>query len=457
MGKSLKPFLLVQIDPPTTEFCGDHYYRTYVPLYALGNRSAHFHTVSLTNEHRLKFYLMRNADVVVLSLVADMDLIPVVEERRKRGLITIYEWNDDVFNVPPWNPQHRFFSQPHVQRTMKQLARMCDAVQFSSTVLEEKYVWLNKKRTVFINHLLPLEEDTTPNSGSEYLEIGYGGSAGHFYDVAYIAPHLFRWIYEEKRVRFNIMAADPIVKLFSFLPLERIRVFPTGSIFDYYRFVRVLHVGIAPLLDTPFNRSRSDVKFLEYAAHGVVPVLQRTVPYSGVVAHGKTGLLFESGEDCISKLRWLLDHPDERKRIAREAKTHVLRERMIFKRIEEREKFYLGLLKKLDLRQKKDDKFFESIRDTEGAVIQGDYVMLGPSRFELLIREGLSFLAEGKRDRARKNFIIAMEMEPANYLPYLYLAECSSYGEEKTRYLREALRINPRSFMARWMLKASSF
>jgi hypothetical protein len=219
----------------------------------------------------------------------------------------------------------------------------------------------------------------------------------------------------------------------------------------------VLHVGIAPLLDTPFNRSRSDVKFLEYAAHGVVPVLQRIIPYSDVVAHGKTGLLFDSGEDCISKLRWLLDYPDERKRIAREAKTHVLRERMIFKRIEEREKFYLGLLKKLDLRQKKDDKFFESIRDTEGAVIQGDYVMLGPSRFELLIREGLSFLAEGDRDRARKNFIIAMEMEPANYLPYLFLAECSSDGEEKTRYLREALRINPRSFMARWMLKASPF
>lgn len=467
MTKYEKPFLFVQIDPPTSEFCGDHYYRTYAPLFALGNRSLHFYAVSLTNEHRLKFFLLKTADVVVLSLVADMDLIPVIEERRKKGLVTVYEWNDDVFNVPPWNPQHRFFSQPHVQRTMTQLARLCDAVQFSSPVLEESYRWLNEKRAVFLNHLLPIEDGYCSHSqysnAGETLEIGYGGSAGHLYDVASVAPHLCRWINEEKRVRLNIMAAEPIVKLFSSLPPEKINVFPTGSIFDYYRFVRSLHIGIAPLLDTPFNRSRSDVKFLEYALHGVVPVLQKTYPYCDVVTHGKTGLLFESSDDCVSMLRWLIEHPEKIIAIAREAQTYVLRNRMIFQHVKEREKFYLGLLKKPAIRddsagtRRAASHLFERIRHTEGAVARNGYVILLPSRFEQLIRQGLSSLANSNRNEALENFYLAAELEPGSYLPYLYLSECVNNQEEKAKYLRKALSINPRSIMARWMQRRTSF
>jgi len=254
-----KPFLLVQVDPPTRELCGDHYYRTYIPLFALGNGSSYFYTVSLTNEHRLKNHLLLKADVVILNLIADPDVVPYVVMRRKRKLVTVYEWNDDVYNIPPWNPQYRFFTQPYVRQTIERLAKMADAVQFSSPILEETYKWLNKRRITFINHLLMVPDVKANLREDGILEIGYGGSAGHLYDVGSIAPALFAWIKSRGNVRLNIMAAKPIGDLFSSIPSNQLRLFPTGSIVEYYNFVKQLHIGIAPLLDTPFNRSRSDV------------------------------------------------------------------------------------------------------------------------------------------------------------------------------------------------------
>lgn len=452
-----KPFLLVQIDPPTRELCGDHYYRTYIPLFALGNGSPYFYTVSLTNEHRLKNSLLLTADVVILNLIADPDIVPYVAMRQKRKLVTVYEWNDDVYNVPPWNPQYRFFTQSHVRKTMERLAGMADAVQFSSPLLEETYGWLNKRRITFINHLLVIPDIEANLREDNMLEIGYGGSAGHLHDVASIAPALSAWINSRKNVRLNIMAAKPIADLFSSIPSSQFRLFPTGSIIEYYNFVKQLHIGIAPLLDTPFNRSRSDVKFLEYAAHGVAPVLQRTYPYIETVKHEETGLLFKDAYECISKLERLLNNPKEMKRIAQNARNYVLKERMMFQHVKEREKFYLKLIENHQPnreRIKGGGGNFLKIRDIEGAVSWGDYVMLTPSSFETAIRNGLSALAEGNHDEARHYFSIAAKIDRRNYLPYLYQAECTLDKSEKSRLLFEAIKRNPHSIMARCMLNS---
>lgn len=452
MNTREKPFLLVQIDPPTEEFCGDHYYRTYVPLFVLGNQSASFYTVSLTNEHRLKFKLLETADVVVLNLIADMDLIPFVEERRKKGLVTIYEWNDDVYNVPPWNPQYRFFSQPHVRSSMKKLARLCDAVQFSSPALEENYGWLNEKRIVFINHLLPLFDRSSLYRDGDPVEIGYGGSAGHFYDVRSIASYISDWLHSEEKARLNIMAGRPIVELFSSAPPDRIKVFPTGSIFDYYSFLSNLHIGLAPLLDTPFNRSRSDVKFLEYAFFGIVPVLQKTGPYLDVVIDGKTGFLFENADECISILSDLLSSSYKMKTVAREARNYVLRERMMSQHVEERERFYLKLIKKDISENHGAYRLFSKLRNLEGARSYGDYIMLTPTIYETLLREGLCALSEGDTAKAGECFHKASMMGD-HYLPYLYLSECIKERDGKLQCLNVALKLNPRSITAKWILE----
>jgi glycosyltransferase involved in cell wall biosynthesis len=51
------------------------------------------------------------------------------------------------------------------------------------------------------------------------------------------------------------------------------------------------HIGLAPLLDTPFNRCKSPIKALDYAALGLATLASDTPAYRGSIADGPAGQL----------------------------------------------------------------------------------------------------------------------------------------------------------------------
>lgn len=55
---------------------------------------------------------------------------------------------------------------------------------------------------------------------------------------------------------------------------------------DHYPSLMVMDIGIVPLKDTPFNRAKSFIKGLEYAAAGVPFVAQSLDPYLDLAAEG---------------------------------------------------------------------------------------------------------------------------------------------------------------------------
>jgi hypothetical protein len=111
----------------------------------------------------------------------------------------------------------------------------------------------------------------------------------------------------------------------------------TGSYCPYPDFVPWLRsrasawtIAVAPLRDTPFNRSKSDLKYLEYAALGVPSIFSNVIPYSHSVRHEQTGLLAENTTDawCEEILRLAYDST-LRERLAEGARTQVLGERCL--------------------------------------------------------------------------------------------------------------------------------
>jgi len=97
-----------------------------------------------------------------------------------------------------------------------------------------------------------------------------------------------------------------------------------------------------PLLDTPFNRKKSDLKFLEAAARGLVAVASKTV-YSTVIEDEVTGCLFESPEDLYAILRNLIQNPHKRRQIGDQARAWVGQHRLQSMQIEARERWYRDL------------------------------------------------------------------------------------------------------------------
>lgn len=81
-------------------------------------------------------------------------------------------------------------------------------------------------------------------------------------------------------------------------------------------------IGISPLRDTRFNRSKSEIKVLDYAALGLAPVVSDLEPYRSTVTHGVNGMLVaEQPSDWFEVLDRLVSNRDLCYQVAIAART----------------------------------------------------------------------------------------------------------------------------------------
>ena len=238
----------------------------------------------------------------------------------------MYELGDDLWGLPSNNPFRAFYNQSNNMLLIKRFAHYCDALQFSSPELERKSGY----RTQLAR--FPQSDPGSASGASQktksIVTVGWGGSIGHLNDMAKISDRLVPWILSLQKVHLYLMCADPIWELFDAVPGNRKGRFATGSVADYYNFVSHLDIGLAPLKDTPFNRSRSDVKFLEYVpSTAQSQSVEATGPYLLSVKPGGTGFFFHSTDELISILDRLVSDAAARSKVSASPREYVLRER----------------------------------------------------------------------------------------------------------------------------------
>lgn len=437
--------LIVQLNVPCNEACGDYYYRAFLPARALASLPG-VYVINLTNEHRYRFQLLESADVLIINMVCDPDLLPVIDRRRRAGLLTLYELNDDVFNHSPCNPRKRFWDDPFNRRVLIRLLETVDALQFSTWELQRVYGNPQIPSAVFPNHLGFVPPPRT-DGHRRPLVVGWGGSLGHLNDLRVLAGPLTQWLCRRPDVALHLMGASAFRDLFAGVPEDRLVWTPPGSMADYYQFLRCLDIGIAPMLDTPYNRCRSDVKYLEYASHQVAPVVQRARPYLELVEDGKTGLFFDTPDELIAHLERLGSDDAYRIRLASAARTHVCRYRHPERDAQQRIAFYRDLIRSLGCKvlPQSASQRFEHWAALEGGRQYGRCLVLLATEFESQLRMGLALLEEGRPREARLCFQEASRLALESYLPDLYLAACAS---DPIPFLRKCLAKNPHSLQA---------
>lgn len=430
---------IVQLAPPQETGLCDYIYRVESPGRALAALDEVEAVFSITGLHRDRETLIREADILLLQHVCDPDLLPVIAGRRERGLVTVFEAADHIDHVQPWDMTFGFWADEENRSLYRRLIAACDALQANNGELLKAFGPLNGTRAVFPNHIaeLPPEREDRPGPG---LVIGWGGSHGHAGDVRSIAPVLIPWLRSNRRVRLALMASDAILEIFAELPAEQKMFRRPGTIRDYYDFLRTIDIGLAPLLDTPYNRCRSDIKFVEYAAFGAVPLLQDFGPYREAVLPGGTRYLFRDARELRHALDRLSSGKDLRAEIRRCARTYVEKSRL--ENLHAPERF----------------RFYRSLAGTPAGTEDGrkdrpplrGYVPFTETAFEKALYNGLVLLDRGENPgEARRFFLEAAAISPDHYLPPLFLSRCSP---DPAAELGKALERNPRSLRARIFL-----
>ena len=87
------------------------------------------------------------------------------------------------------------------------------------------------------------------------------------------------------------------------------RFTPTCDHETYLRLLGGCEICFMPLADTPFNRAKSDLKFIEAGAARCAAVASETV-YGNTIENGRTGLIFRNEAELREALLRLISAPD---------------------------------------------------------------------------------------------------------------------------------------------------
>ncbi|HEX5184347.1 MAG TPA: hypothetical protein VFW19_14510 [Allosphingosinicella sp.] len=245
------------------------------------------------------------ADILVVHALAAAEIEGLIQERRRRGRVTLFEIGDDLSAPRPWS-RHRAGAQRALVVGRQLLhASVSDGVQFSSTALKAKYSLLNPVAAVLDN---VVDFPSRVPSRSPGFAIGWGGTRSHLADLEAIAPAIMSFCAEQPRAVFSLMGDESLRVPFAGLSPGQFLWRPFSTYAEYRAFLGTLDVGLAPLADGPFNRGRSDVKPIEMVAEGAAVLVQSAPAFAALPASLPR---FEDANGLLALLRKLFAAPAE--------------------------------------------------------------------------------------------------------------------------------------------------
>ena len=239
-----------------------------------------------------------SADIYVTQRHAIPDIETadrLAEHARGQGATLVFDLDDDLLTIPHTHPDAETL-RPR-RKVVRRMLTIADQVWVSTAALGERIGRSRPDAVVMENRLderIWIPAMRPGNRGT--VRILCMGTATHDRDFAMIEPALIRL----KEEYGDGVAIDVIgvTNQRDFPPgLNRISP-PIAAMRSYPGFVNWLvssgvgwDVGLAPLLDTPFNNCKSSIKAMDYAAMGMVVLASDTPVYRGSLADGFAGKL----------------------------------------------------------------------------------------------------------------------------------------------------------------------
>jgi hypothetical protein len=147
--------LIVNAVTMLTRKVGDYLYRVEQPSVAMGKTGkAVVVTVGTISPWFEKLCLI--ADVLILHLLSEHDLLPIIEERKRQGRPTVYELSDNIMALHEGVGIQGWFSDPVNLALAIQYMRMADVVQVTGRGLAEQFGFINTRMVTFENQMATL-------------------------------------------------------------------------------------------------------------------------------------------------------------------------------------------------------------------------------------------------------------------------------------------------------------
>jgi glycosyltransferase involved in cell wall biosynthesis len=268
-------------------------------------------------------------DVIVGQRFAGYDGMTTWRRSRTPRNRLVYETDDDLFSIEEINwAAHEQFTQPKVQDGIKTYTMMSDLVTTTTETLAQVQRDIGAEKVAVLPNCVPEYVLDLPKAVSgRRPRIGWVGGASHGLDVHEAVPGVRRFL--SKNPEWDLyLAGTDYRPSFNARNWDQMAHAGWRQINEdehkYYELID-FEIGIAPLKDTVFARSKSALKALEYNARGIPVIASSVQPYKEFVVHGENGFLVKGQHEWLKYLRLLADNPDLRAEMGKKGKEYASR------------------------------------------------------------------------------------------------------------------------------------
>jgi glycosyltransferase involved in cell wall biosynthesis len=260
-----------------------------------------------------------DADIVVYQRATGIQTYKDIKYLKSKGKYIVYEIDDDLWHLHPNNPGRRFWSNPLNLRLAVDCMREADLVTTTTKSLRKALLKYNSNVTILPNCLPDEHWPLNRKKDKKGVIIGWAGSLTHYEDLKIIKEVVEVVLAEFHNTELHLAGMED----YPFKENVRIKKLESVNLENYPKLISMFDIALAPLTDDLFNRCKSDLKFLEYAASGCACIASKVAAYDGTVKQGETGFLAKNSKDWLKYLRRLIQDKELRVRMSNNARKYA--------------------------------------------------------------------------------------------------------------------------------------
>lgn len=246
--------------------------------------------------------------------------------QEKYGTKFVIDFDDNVFALESTHPIWKLLDEYHVFG----LQQICRTTPYISTTTEYLAKQIKARRKiqdgVFVVPNMISNDYIETNPRNKTIKIGWAGGFSHFDDLHQtgVLKAIKRLMHEYPNLHF-VSVGMPIQPWQ--LPDGRYTVKAGGLIHGWLTKIYPklkFDIFIAPIIDNPFNRCKSDIKWQEATRMGALFVGSKVQPYLDV-KHNENGLLADNTVDgWYAQLMKAITSGEDRKNMVTQARKDLV-------------------------------------------------------------------------------------------------------------------------------------
>lgn len=248
---------------------------------------------------------IRCADVIFMQRPFSPEHLQLAEKVNACNTPLWLDYDDDLFAVPTDNPSFGIYNQEAVQRQIGQIAARADVITVTTEALKAKLQPLNKNIYVVPNALDDMHLGYRRPRTKRNKLCFWRGSATHERDLMGVAGEIVDTanMEEFKEWMWQFLNYNPWF-ITEQMPKERTLCSGGLSPEQYFRFLEELNpaLQIVPLADNAFNRSKSNIAWIEGMFTGSAVIAPNIPEFKqpGVLTYDTKEEFQTTLRDCLS-------------------------------------------------------------------------------------------------------------------------------------------------------------